>query len=159
MSKVVVISGYFNPIHVGHLDYISISAETYIPDDIILYNINVDTTSNEDKIGFTFSFNDNANQQNYYRLKLYANCEQEYEKDDERDKGYLMMMSNDPSFPEDIPWEGYTFIGRTVIFSDDLFNGQQKTITLDVQSEFAYGACDTVIIEFSTDKSTFFVDS
>ena len=137
-------------VEVNHADYNPISAETFIPDDITVYNIDVDTTSHEDKIGLTFSFDDNANQQNYYRLKLYANCEKNYEKDDEWGKGYLVMMSNDPSFPADIPWGGYTFIGDKVVFSDDLFNGQQKTITLDVQSEFKYGECDTVIIEFST---------
>ncbi len=136
---------------VSHSEYDSISAVTFIPNDIILYNINIDTTSNEDKIGLTFSFDDNANEQNYYRLKLYASCKkEEYEKEDEWSKGYAEMMSNDPSFPSGIPWEGYTFRGNKVIFSDDLFNGQQKTIRLDVQSEFKYASCDTVIIEFST---------
>ena len=62
-------------VEVKYSDYTSISAETYIPDDITLYNIDVDTTSNEEKIGFTFSFDDNANKQNYYRLKLYGSCE------------------------------------------------------------------------------------
>ena len=38
----------------------------------------------------------------------------------------------------DIPWDGYTFIGDEVIFTDDLFNGQSKTITLDVQSDFKF---------------------
>ena len=137
-------------VEVKHSDYTSISAETYIPDDIILYNIDVDTTSNEEKIGFTFSFDDNANQQNYYQLRLYGSCEKNYEKDDEWDRSYLVMMSNDPSFPGDIPWEGYTFIGDEVIFTDDLFNGQSKTITLDVEAKFEYADCDTIIIEFST---------
>ena len=137
-------------VEVNHSDYTSISAETYIPDDITLYNIDVDTTSNEEKIGFTFSFDDNANQQNYYQLRLYGSCQKNYEKDDEWDRGYLVMMSNDPSFPGDIPWEGYTFIGDEVIFTDDLFNGQSKTITLDVEAKFEYADCDTVIIEFST---------
>ena len=142
-------------IEMNHSDYPSISAETFIPDDITVYNIDVDTTSHEDKIGLTFSFDDNANQQNFYRLKLFTSCtkkwEDEYGYDDEwRFRGEAEMMSNDPSFPSDIPFEGYTFIGRSVVFSDALFNGQQKTITLDVQSEFKYGECDTVIIRFST---------
>jgi len=142
-------------VEVNHSDYTSISAETFIPDDIIVYNIDVDTTSNEDKIGLTFSFDDNANQQNFYRLKLFTSCtkkwEDEYGYDDEwRFRGEAEMMSNDPSFPSDIPFEGYTFTGSSVVFSDALFNGQQKTITLDVQSEFKYGECDTVIINFST---------
>ena len=137
-------------VEVDYSDYTPISAETYIPDDIILYNIDVDTTSNAEKIGFTFSFDDNPNQQNYYRLRLYGSCEKNYEKDDEWDRGYLVMKSNDPSFPGDIPWDGYTFIGHKVVFSDDLFNGQSKTITLDVEGKFKYADCDTIIIEFST---------
>ncbi len=137
-------------VEVDHSNYNLISAETYIPDDIILYNIDVDTTSNEENIGLTFTFNDNANQQNYYRLKLYGSCKKNDEKDDEWDRGYLVIKSNDPSFPGDFNWDGYTFIGRQVLFSDDLFNGQAKTITLDVEGKFEYADCDTVIIEFST---------
>jgi len=142
-------------VEVNHSDYTSISAETYIPDDITLYNIDVDTTSNEGKIGFTFSFDDNPNQQNYYRLKLFTACTKEWEDEygyvnEWRFRSDTEIMSNDPSFPGDIPWEGYSFIGNKVVFSDALFNGQQKTITLDVQSDFKYADCDTVIIEFST---------
>ena len=140
---------------VSHSDYTSISAETYIPDDVTIYNIDIDTTSNEDKIGLTFSFDDNANQQNYYRLKVFSSCIKEWEDEygDDQEWGYrgdAYMMSNDPSFPSDIPWEGYTFSGYRVVFSDALFNGQQKTITLDVQSDLKYAYCDTIIIEFST---------
>ena len=139
-------------VEVDHSNYNPISAETYIPDDIILYNIDVDTTSNEENIGFTFTFDDNANQQNYYRLRLFGSCKKNSEEDDKWDRGYLVIKSNDPSFPGDVPWDGYTFIGRKVVFSDDLFNGQAKTITLDVDVEgkFEYADCDTVIIEFST---------
>ncbi|MDG1348442.1 MAG: DUF4249 family protein, partial [Flavobacteriales bacterium] len=142
-------------LEVNHSDYNPISAETFIPDDITVYNIDVDTTSNEQKIGLTFSFEDNANQQNYYRLKVFSSCVKEWEDEngDDQEFGYrgdAYIMSNDPSFPGDIPWEGYTFSGHRVVFSDALFNGQQKTITLDVQSELKYGECDTVIIEFST---------
>jgi len=146
-------------VEVTHSDYTSISAETYIPDDITLYNIDVDTTSNEEKIGLTFSFNDNANQQNYYRLKVFSSCTKEWEDEDgDHELGYrgdAYMMSNDPSFPEtrknlfEIE-DGYAFSGHKVVFSDDLFNGQQKTITLDVQSDLKYAYCDTIIIEFST---------
>ena len=142
-------------VDVSYSDYTSISAETFIPDDIIVYNIDVDTTSNEDKIGLTFSFDDNANQQNYYRLKVFSSCIKEWEDEygDDQEWGYrgdAYMMSNDPSFPGDIPWEGYTFSGHRVVFSDALFNGQQKTITLDVQSDLKYAYCDTIIIEFAT---------
>ena len=142
-------------VEVSHTDYTSISAETFIPNDIDIYNIDIDTTSSEDKIGLTFSFDDNANQQNYYRLKLFSSCTKEWENDD-GDTEYLgfrgrtEFMSNDPSFPGGIPFEGYTFQGNNVVFTDALFNGQQKTITLDVETELKYVDCDTVIIYFST---------
>jgi len=142
-------------IEVDHYDYPSISAETFIPDDITVYNIDVDTTSQEDKIGLTFSFDDNANQQNYYRLKLFSSCTKEWENEDGDIeewgfRGDTRFMSNDPSFPSDIPFDGYTFEGNNVVFTDALFNGQQKTITLDVISDLKYADCDTVIIRFST---------
>jgi hypothetical protein len=142
-------------VEVNHLDYNSISAETFIPDDITVYNIDIDTTSNEEKIGFTFSFDDNASQQNYYRLKLFSSCTKEWENEDGdieewNFRGDTRFMSNDPSFPSDIPFEGYTFEGDNVVFTDALFNGQQKTITLDVISDLKYANCDTIIIQFST---------
>jgi len=142
-------------VEVNHSDYNSISAETFIPDDITVYNIDVDTTTNEDKIGLAFSFDDNANQQNYYRLKLFSSCTKEWENEDGDIeewgfRGDTRFMSNDPSFPGDIPFEGYTFEGNHVVFTDALFNGQQKTITLDVILDLKYADCDTVIIRFST---------
>ena len=141
-------------IEVSHNNYNSISAETYIPNDIILYNIDIDTTSYEDRIGLTFSFDDSDVGPNSYRLELFSSCTKEWEE-----YGYIEtfdftgdaeFMSNDPSFPGGIPFEGYTFQGDNVVFTDALFNGQQKTITLDVQSDFKYAECDTVMIKFAT---------
>ncbi|MFQ3332754.1 MAG: hypothetical protein ACI8ZH_000646 [Flavobacteriales bacterium] len=142
-------------IEVNHSSYTSVSAETYIPNDITLYNIVVDTTSNDEKIGFTFSFDDNASQQNYYQLQLFSSCTKESINEDGdieewNFRGDTRFMSNDPSFPSDIPFEGYTFEGDNVVFTDALFNGQQKTITLDVISDLKYADCDTIIIQFST---------
>jgi len=143
-------------IEVSHSDYNPISAETSIPNDITLYNIDIDTTSSEEKIGFTFSFDDDANEQNYYRLKLFSSCIKSWYDasgnliEGERFRGDAWFFSNDPSFPRGVPFEGYTFEGSSVVFTDALFNGQQKTITLDVESELKYADCDTVIIRFST---------
>ena len=142
-------------IEVNHSSYTSVSAQTYIPNDITLYNIVVDTTSNDEKIGFTFSFDDNTSQQNYYQLQLFSSCKKEWENEDGdieewNFRGDTRFMSNDPSFPSDIPFEGYTFEGDNVVFTDALFNGQQKTITLDVISDLKYADCDTIIIQFST---------
>lgn len=141
-------------IEVSHYNYNSISAETYIPNDIYLYNIDVDTLSYEDRIGLTFSFDDVASAQNFYRLELFSSCTKEWEEFGSIQtydfRGDAEFMSNDPSFPGGIPFEGYTFEGDNVVFTDALFNGQQKTITLDVQSAFKYAECDTVIIKFTT---------
>jgi len=137
-------------IEVDHNGYDAISAETFIPDDILLYDIEIDTASHENKIELTFRFDDNPNVQNFYRLKVITSCRKTWEDDSWRVRGAAVMMSNDQSFPSDIPFEGYTFIGNSVVFDDGLFNGQQKTITLDVDPEVKWGKCDTVIINFST---------
>ena len=140
---------------VNHPNYNSIQAKTFIPDSLNIYNVEVDTTSNENIIGLRFSFDDAPNQQNYYRLKLFSSCTKswvnEYGDYDEWDfSGYTEFVSNDPSFPAGIPFNGYTFEGNNVIFTDALFNGQKKTIELDViTEEIKYADCDTVIIEFS----------
>ena len=141
-------------IKVDHDDFPSISAETYVPNDIILYDIDIDTTSNEDLISFSFSFDDNATIQNYYGLELYANCSKTWDDEygylyEEYFSGYAEFLSNDPSFPVGIPFEGYTFSGDNVVFTDALFNGQQKTINLDVETYLEFKDCDTVIITFS----------
>ena len=142
-------------IEVDHSDYPSISAETYIPDDILIYDIDVDTTLT-DKVRLDFSFNDDPTQDNYYRLKIFASCTKEFDDywgyEDEWDyKMQVDFASNDPSFPSTgIPFDGYSFEGNFVVFSDALFNGQQKNISLDVyEGEYEYQDCDTVIIEFS----------
>ena len=146
-------------IDVTHQDYIPISSTTYIPNDIEINIVEIDTTSSEDKIGLTFSFNDNINQQNYYRLKIYSSCIKEYENEygEIEEWGYrgdAYFMSNDPSFPGDIPFEGYTFQGNDVTFTDALFNGQEKTISLDIENDSKPGesaiGCDTLYIRFST---------
>ncbi|MBT7620524.1 MAG: DUF4249 domain-containing protein [Flavobacteriales bacterium] len=146
-------SGSTYSVKVNHPSYESITASTYIPEDIIVYNIQIDTVTNPEKIGF--SFNDNGIQENYYRLKLFSSCMKTWIDDgDTVEHGYsgrMIMMSNDPSFPSDIPFEGYTFTDNEVVFTDDLFNGQEKNISIDVESKgYRYSDCDTVTIQFST---------
>ena len=155
-SDIIPNSGSTYTVIVNHPDYDNISATTYIPEDIVVTNIQVDTVTSIEKIGFSFVFNDDAVQQNYYRLKLFSSCVKTYldEYGDTMEYSFgerIDMMSNDPSFPGEIPFEGYTFYGNQVVFSDDLFNGQTKNILIDVESEgFQYSDCDTVAIQFST---------
>lgn len=163
-SEILPNSASTYTINVNHPDYESISASTYIPEDIIVYNIQIDTVTDPEKIGFSFSFNDNVIQKNYYRLKTFSSCVKTYfnwetgDTIEHRYSGSETMFSNDPSFPSGIPFEGYTFIGDQVVFTDDLFNGLEKQISIDIgggeldfeYSEFEYSDCDSITIHFST---------
>ena len=156
-SDIIPNSGSTYSVEVNHPNYESITASTYVPEDVIIYNIQIDTVTDDEKIGFSFSFNDDGIQQNSYRLKIFSSC-MKIKLDQYGDtlfyqefSGRSEMMSNDPSFPGGIPFEGYTFEGSQVVFTDDLFNGQEKNISIDVESEgFRYSDCDTITIQFST---------
>ncbi|MBE50225.1 MAG: hypothetical protein CMP51_00780 [Flavobacteriales bacterium] len=157
ISDIIPNSGSTYEIIVNHPDYETITASTYLPQDIIINDIYVDTLGSDDLIGLSFNFDDNANQKNYYRLRIFSRCfktffdEYGYEDEFELFGGYAYMLSNDPSFPADIPYDGYTFEGTKVTFTDDLFDGQTKNISIDIDPEgFKYSDCDTVIIELST---------
>ena len=57
------------------INYNSVIAETYIPDDILLYDINIDSESNNDRIKLRFSYDDVISSKiiidfNYIRLVL-----------------------------------------------------------------------------------------
>ena len=75
----------------------------------------------------SFSFDDDANEQNYYRLKLFSSCIKSWYDasgnliEGERFRGDAWFFSNDPSFPAGVPFEGYTFEGSNVVFTDALF--------------------------------------
>lgn len=146
-------------IEVEHPDFNDINASTYIPDDILIYNLVIDSTSNNDKINFEFSFDDQANIENYYSISLKVSCskvfEDEYGYFDEYNwGGRVEMNSNDPSFPSnsfDVLEGGYRFQGERAVFNDALFNGQEKRISVDVLTEeFKYSQCDTIKFIFST---------
>jgi len=148
-------------VEASHQDYPNISANTFIPDDIEIYDIDIDTTSNEEKIGFSFSFIDDFNAENYYRIKLFSKCYKKWENEYGEieiypyTRGYQEFASNDPSFPSNgIPWDGYTFSGSQVVFSDALFNGQEKNIRIDIINEgYEYADCDTISFQFSVFSS------
>ena len=143
-------------IEVNHPMYNSINASTYIPKDILIYNVNIDSTSSADKINFEFSFDDNSTEDNFYSLSLDVSCSKVYEDyygytDIYEYGGKAEMNSNDPSFPINELLNGYTFVGEKAVFNDALFNGQQKRISVDVfTEELRYGNCDTIKFIFST---------
>jgi hypothetical protein len=126
---------------------------------MFIYNLVIDSTSNSDKINFEFSFNDEANIENYYSISLKVSCNKVYEDeygyfDIYNYGGRVEMNSNDPSFPSnsfDFLDGGYRFQGERAVFNDALFNGQEKRISVDVLTEeFKYSQCDTIKFIFST---------
>ncbi len=151
-SDFIPTAGFTYEIIVNHSEYDNVSASTYIPQDVLIYNIDIDTTSNSSGFtGLTFSFLDDPVQQNYYRLNMFANCSKEWYDYEFGYKENIYMMSNDPSFPTGFfPDMGYTFSGDRVVFTDDLFDGQEKTVLIDL---FFYESdindCDTIIMKFA----------
>ena len=152
-------------IEAKHPNFNDINASTYIPDDILIYNLVIDSTSNNDKINFEFSFDDDANIENYYSISLKVSCSKVYEDeygyvDEYNYGGRVEMNSNDPSFPTnsfDALEGGYSFQGERAVFNDALFNGQEKRISIDVYTQDEYGydefefkQCDTIKFIFST---------
>ena len=152
-------------IEVTHPNFNNINASTYIPNDILIYNLVIDSISNNDKINFEFSFDDDPNIENYYSISLKVSCskvfEDEYGYVDEYNYGgRVEMNSNDPSFPTnsfDALEGGYSFQGERAVFNDALFNGQEKRISVDVYTQDEYGydefefkQCDTIKFIFST---------
>jgi hypothetical protein len=146
-------------IEVKHPNFNNIDASTYIPDDMFIYNLVIDSTSNSDKINFEFSFDDEANIENYYSISLKVSCSKVFEDeygyfDMYNYGGRVEMNSNDPSFPSnsfDFLDGGYRFQGERAVFNDALFNGQEKRISVDVLTEeFKYSQCDTIKFIFST---------
>ena len=146
-------------IEAKHPNFNDINASTYIPDDILIYNLVIDSTSNNDKINFEFSFDDDPNIENYYSVSLIVSCSKVYEDeygyfDEWNYGGKVEMNSNDPSFPTnsfDALEGGYSFQGERAVFNDALFNGQAKRISVDVLTEeFIYSQCDTIKFIFST---------
>ena len=150
---------------VNHPDYSSISASTYIPSSIEINNISLDTITDEELIGVSFNFQDDPFKKDYYRIKMFTSCEK---KGGKRSRGDAILLSNEPSFGSinffELLFTGYTFVGREVVFTDDLFDGQNKNISLDIPvdkylepseydekiDEENYFKCDTIILEFST---------
>ena len=155
-------------IDVTHNDYSSVSATTSIPENLELVDFNiVDNSNNSETMiynaTFNLTFNDNPSQNNYYRIRLFLHTvgQEDEEVDEFIEKSYpLILYSNDPSLSQGIPWDGYTFSGRTALFSDDLFNGEQKSISFDMEyklSGIEYG--DSLFLQvtsFSEDGYKYF---
>ncbi len=147
-------------IEVSHEDYVnSITSTSMISKDVDIYDVSIDTSSFDDKIRINFSFNDDPTINNYYQIRLYSSCsfddyyDDYFDVNEKRSGNFIEMYANDPSFPQSefLPDDGYTFIGRNILFKDALFNGIEKNISIDVNSfEKKLESCDTIFIEFSS---------
>ena len=147
-SEIIPQDDFTYSIEVNHPDYESVFAETTVPSSLELTDLEIiDNTDGSDTIFYDatlkLSFLDNGSQNNYYRIRLFLNTEGEELIEDESEyemveKTYpLILYSNDPSLSQGIPWDGYTFSGRTALFNDGMFNGQQKDISFDLQYKIA----------------------
>ena len=142
--------GHSYKITASHPDYNTIEASTFIPNNLEIYNLNIDTNSSG-LVQFNFSFVDDPSNQNYYELELYANCSKIYGEEEYDYSGNVTIYSNDPSFQGGIPFSGYSYEGESTLFTDALFNGEEKNISFDVYTdEVSFADCDTVLLEFST---------
>ena len=152
-------TGFEYRIEVKHESYNDISATTTIPEDINIFDISVidnSLDSNYLEATLNFSFNDDPDKKDYYNLSLYVQSAYYYDEyyddwvfDPYYEKRYqIEFASNDPSFPGLIPWEGYTYYGREVLFNDELFDGMQKDITLDF--DFKVSLLDSLFLNFTS---------
>ncbi len=146
-------------VEVSHPDYSAISAVSNIPDDIDISSIEIDT-SNIEYSRVSFTFIDDPNKQNFYRVRALGNCSKSWIDDETGEYESIFftlddrieLNSNDPSLQsEGIPFEGYTFVGDEALFSDVLFDGQQKTMTFDIDTYFLkWSDCDTLMLQFTS---------
>ena len=145
-------------IEVDHPNFESVSAETTVPEEIDLTELEIlDNSGLSDVYVSTLnlSFFDDPNVNNYYRISLYVHTSGEVEDEDGEfeyvNKSYpLILYSNDPSFSQGIPWDGYSFSGRRVFFSDDLFNGTQKEISFDFEYKIDAEMGDSIFLQLTS---------
>ena len=145
-------------VEVNHQNFQSVSAETTVPEEIELTELEViDNSALTDVYVSTLnlSFFDDPNVNNYYRISLYLHTSGDLENEDgdleNIKKEYpLELFSNDPSFSQGIPWDGYSFSGRRVFFSDDLFNGTQKEISFDFEYKIDSKMNDSIFLRLTS---------
>jgi len=141
-------------VEISHPNFETVYAQTKVPNQIQLAELEiVDNSDQSEDYSSTLnlSFFDDPNTNNYYRINLYRNTQYEDESGEIVRKEYpLELFSNDPSFSQGIPFDGYSFSGRRVFFSDDLFNGIQKEISFDFDYKIDYETKDTITLQLTS---------
>ena len=122
-------------IEVTHPNFETVYAQTTVPNEIQLAELEiVDNSDQSEDYSSTLnlSFFDDPNTNNYYRISLYRNTQYEdQESGDMIRKEYpLDLYSNDPSFSQGIPWDGYSFSGRRVFLVMIYLMGHKKKFHL-----------------------------
>tara|TARA_B100000579_G_C22733356_1_gene805418 strand:+ start:64 stop:1032 length:969 start_codon:yes stop_codon:yes gene_type:complete len=145
-------------IEVDHSNYESVFAQTTVPEQIELSDLEIIDNSGLSEVyvsTLNLSFLDDPNVNNYYRIRLFLHTSVEYEGNGGSVEKYrkeypLVLYSNDPSFSQGIPWDGYSFSGRRVFFSDDLFNGTQKEISFDFEYKIDTEMGDSIFLQLTS---------
>ena len=124
ISSDVIDAGEPVALEVTHPDYPNVSSVIKLPSALnatgnIVVNGGIDTGGNiSDLVSITF--NDNANEKNYYRINFY------YLNETIGEYIPTVLNTSDPSLAE---YNTYRLNDASLLFTDDLFNGQSKTIT------------------------------
>ena len=142
-------------VEVSHPNFETVFAQTTVPNEIQLAELEIIDNSDQSEVyssSLDLSFFDDPNINNYYRISLYVNTSGEDQESGEviRKEYPLILYSNDPSFSQGIPWDGYSFSGRRVFFSDDLFNGTQKEISFDFDYKIGEEIKDTIFLQLTS---------
>ena len=141
-------------VEVSHPDFETAYSQTTVPNEIELAELEIIDNSDQSEAyssTLNLSFFDDPNTNNYYRISLFRNTQYEDDSGGLVRKEYpLELFSNDPSFSQGIPWDGYSFSGRRVFFSDDLFNGTQKEISFDFDYKIDYETKDTILLQLTS---------
>ena len=145
-SSYIPSGGHSYKITASH-QIITLSSEYFYSKWFRNIELNIDTNSSE-IVQFNFSFIDDPNNRNYYELELYANCSKEWYDEEYDYSGNVTIFSNDPSFPGEFHF-GIFYVGESTLFTDALFNGEEKNISFDVYTDEFSFRLYTVLLEFS----------
>jgi hypothetical protein len=122
-------SGKTYKVEALHDDYETVFASTRIPELVPINSLLIDTVIEYQDEFFTdytsritFNFDDHPQQENFYMLEIV--------QEDEYSNYPLYFFSNEASFSSGMvePDSEYSYWGNVAVFSDNLFNGNTKSI-------------------------------
>ena len=122
------IAGKTYTYEIAHDDYENVRAETFVPNAFDLNVQEISLLSSEEyaqQYRIHFSFDDDALNENYYRLRLkFISTNYQYNHDFETSVASIISS-------EGVENDGAAYWGYEALFDDDLFNGTQKEISID----------------------------